>query len=572
MKSIPVLCLFSVMFIFFPFFPFSALEPLANIQVVEEDDFVSRPIEEIEELFRQKEFDIVIDECKRLVAYDPWRWEAKWALMKLSEVYESIGDVGQAQAIRERLKAQTSHPRERAEIMLWQLRHMVEKHDYEKVDEIVDEIITKLVGDYHPIEALGIAIDIDLQRDQYESAQKRIDFLVENYPLHELAMHSPIRLSERYREQDKLDKSLAVLLWLQEVYPRRVDVLVHLADTYRRMGEFDLALEVCDQAVVLAPMHSAILHTMRIKGDIHRQQGDLQGAIEAFTTAAEFRGVDEARWAIRDAAECYRQLGKYKHAIEMLDRLVKDTYPDHFVVEAHMEIASLHDQNRDFEKAEFVLKQLAEKYSQTHQGQEAMMRLLELYWQMNQREKAVDFLVYLVTANPNPEIQQQVFHRMMNFGEGIITEIEARGKLSELKLGLRRKVNQAKYPSEAVYSLRILAEIASRTEDWEQAIFANTRLVEDYHDLQIKLQSYQRLAEAYRKTEDLEQAIESLQRIIELAPNGIMVPETMLKLANFQLEQESQDSHIYKILQQLVEKYPGTREGQEASELLEQFE
>ncbi len=569
MKSFPALFLFSVMFIFLPF---SALELIADKQVIEEDDFVSRPIEEIEELFRQREFDIVIDECKRLVAYDPWRWEAKWALMKLSEVYESIGDVEQAQENRERLKAQTSHPRERAEIMLWQLRHMVEKHDYEKVDEIVDEIITKLVGDYHPIEALGIAIDTDLQRDRYESAQRRIDFLVENYPLHELAMHSPIRLSERYREQDKLDKSLAILLWLQEVYPRRVDVLVHLADTYRKMGEFDLALEVCDQAVVLAPMHSEILHTLRIKGNIHRQQGDLQGAIEAFTIAAEFRGVDEARWAIRDAAECYRQLGKYKHAIEMLDRLVKDTYPDHFVVEAHMEIASLHDQNRDFEKAEFVLKQLAEKYSQTHQGQEAMMRLLELYWQMNQREKAVDFLVYLVTTNPNPEIQQQAFHRMMNFGEGIITEIEARGKLSELKLGLRRKVNQAKYPSEAVYSLRILAEIASRTEDWEQAIFANTRLVEDYHDLQIKLQSYQRLAEAYRKTEDFEQAIESLQRIIELVPNGIMVPETMLKLARFQLEQESPDSHIYKILRQLVEKYPGTREGQEAGELLEQFE
>ena len=569
MKSFPALFLFSVMFIFLPF---SALELIADKQVIEEDDFVSRPIEEIEELFRQREFDIVIDECKRLVAYDPWRWEAKWALMKLSEVYESIGDVEQAQENRERLKAQTSHPRERAEIMLWQLRHMVEKHDYEKVDEIVDEIITKLVGDYHPIEALGIAIDTDLQRDRYESAQRRIDFLVGNYPLHELAMHSPIRLSERYREQDKLDKSLAILLWLQEVYPRRVDVLVHLADTYRKMGEFDLALEVCDQAVVLAPMHSEILHTLRIKGNIHRQQGDLQGAIEAFTTAAEFRGVDEARWAIRDAAECYRQLGKYKHAIEMLDRLVKDTYPDHFVVEAHMEIASLHDQNRDFEKAEFVLKQLAEKYSQTHQGQEAMMRLLELYWQMNQREKAVDFLVYLVTTNPNPEIQQQAFYRMMNFGEGIITEIEARGKLSELKLGLRRKVNQAKYPSEAVYSLRILAEIASRTEDWEQTIFANTRLVEDYHDLQIKLQSYQRLAEAYRKTEDFEQAIESLQRIIELVPNGIMVPETMLKLAHFQLEQESQGSHIYKILRQLVEKYPGTREGQEAGELLEQFE
>ena len=153
---------------------------------------------------------------------------------------------------------------------------MVEKRNFERVDEIVDEIVTKLVGDYHPIEALGIAIDVDLQRRRYESAQKRIDFLVENYPLHELAMHSPLRLSERYREEDTLGKSVAVLLWLQEVYPRRVEVLVHLADTYYRMGEFGLALEICGQATVLAPMHSGILQTMWIKGNIRKQQGDLQ--------------------------------------------------------------------------------------------------------------------------------------------------------------------------------------------------------------------------------------------------------------------------------------------------------
>ena len=57
MKSFPALFLFSVMFIFLPF---SALELIADKQVIEEDDFVSRPIEEIEELFRQREFDIVI--------------------------------------------------------------------------------------------------------------------------------------------------------------------------------------------------------------------------------------------------------------------------------------------------------------------------------------------------------------------------------------------------------------------------------------------------------------------------------------------------------------------------------
>ena len=70
---------------------------------------------------------------------------------------------------------------------------------------------------------------------------------------------------------------------------------------------------------------------------------------------------------------------------------------------------------------------------------------------------------------------------------------------------------------------------------------------------------------------DFEQAIESLKRIIELVPNGIMVPETMLKLAHLQLERESKDSHP-GILRQLVEKYPNTQERQEASKILEDFE
>ena len=194
-------------------------------------------------------------------------------------------------------------------------------------------------------------------------------------------------------------------------------------------------------------------------------------------------------------------------------------------------------------------------------------------------DKAIDFLIYLITANPNPEIQRRASQRMMDFEEGLITEIEARGKLSELKSSLRQKVNQAKHPSETVYSLRVLAEIASRTEDWDQAVFANTRLVEGFHDLRIKLQAYQRLAEVYRQKflqfaekEDFKQATMCLRRIIELAPHGIMIPETMLKLAHFQWEQESKNSDTYKILRQLVERYPGTEEGREAGELLEQFE
>ena len=64
---------------------------------------------------------------------------------------------------------------------------------------------------------------------------------------------------------------------------------------------------------------------------------------------------------------------------------------------------------------------------------------------------------------------------------------------------------------------------------------------------------------------------ESLQRVIELTPSGIMVPETMLKLAHLQLELESKDSYTCTLCQ-LEERYWNTQEGQEVSGILEDFE
>ena len=64
---------------------------------------------------------------------------------------------------------------------------------------------------------------------------------------------------------------------------------------------------------------------------------------------------------------------------------------------------------------------------------------------------------------------------------------------------------------------------------------------------------------------------ESLQRVIELTPSGIMVPETMLKLAHLQLELEPKDSYTGTLCQ-LEERYWNTQEGQEVSGILEDFE
>ena len=75
-----------------------ALMSISWAQSHGDDDFVAKPIEEIEELFRQKQYQIMIEECERLLAYDPWRWEAKWARLKLSECYAALGETENAQA------------------------------------------------------------------------------------------------------------------------------------------------------------------------------------------------------------------------------------------------------------------------------------------------------------------------------------------------------------------------------------------------------------------------------------------------------------------------------------------
>ena len=81
-----------------------------------EEDFVAKPIEEIEELFRQKQYQIVIEECERLIAYDPWRWESNWARLKLSECYTALGQPEKAQAIL--AEAEMSHAEGQAEVLM----------------------------------------------------------------------------------------------------------------------------------------------------------------------------------------------------------------------------------------------------------------------------------------------------------------------------------------------------------------------------------------------------------------------------------------------------------------------
>ena len=108
----------------------------ASAEAVE--NFVAKPIEEIEELFHQKQYHIVIEECERLIAYDPFRWESHWARMKLSECYTALGQPEKAEAIL--VEAEMSHAEGQGEVLIWQFHYAIENGKLNNADKLVDKI------------------------------------------------------------------------------------------------------------------------------------------------------------------------------------------------------------------------------------------------------------------------------------------------------------------------------------------------------------------------------------------------------------------------------------------------
>ncbi|MCZ6680756.1 MAG: hypothetical protein O7E52_26300 [Candidatus Poribacteria bacterium] len=63
-----------------------------------------------------------------------------------------------------------------------------------------------------------------------------------------------------------------------------------------------------------------------------------------------------------------------------------------------------------------------------------------------------------------------------------------------------------------------------------------------------------------------------MDQILVIAPEGPRAPSAMLRAAHYQLAQELQQSDGLKRLRELAEKYPHSEEGEQAREMLEQFD
>ena len=537
----------------------------------EMEDFVAKPIEEIEELFRQKQYQIVIEECERLIAYDPWRWESNWARLKLSECYTALGQIEKAQAIL--AEAEMSHAEGQAEVLMWQLHAAIEKGQLDNADKLVDAIETKFIGEPFVLEAMAEIITSHLENDRLEDARRRIDLMLRKYPFQEQTLWLSLRLGERYREHKEYQGAIELFQKIRKHHPDRVETAAQLAGAYREAGEIDRAIEACYAAIETYPAHWTIVHVWSMLGDMYQEKGDLQAAVKALLTASEFRGTDQARWALRRVAELYRQSGESEQAVEILTTLSIEGFPDRFDAEVLINLTEAYVYNSNYERAESTLKALVESYPQTQHAQEAMLRLLGMYWETNQREKAVDFFRSLL-VHPNPHLRLQAIHHFIedSHEEGILRELEARGKFPEFVRILHQLVDRAASPAAALTPLRGLAVIAQWQDNWDEAIKVNTRLIEDYDDLLITLQARERLAECYSAKGEFDKALDQMNRVLVLAPDGPKAISVKLHIVGYQLEHDRNPSSALNLLQEIAEKYPNSEHGHEAMEMLEQFE
>ena len=535
-----------------------------------EEDFVAKPIEEIEELFRQKQYQIVIGECERLIAYDPWRWESNWARLKLSECYTALGQPEKAQAIL--AEAEMSHAEGQAEVLMWQLHAAIEKEQLDNADKLVDAIETKFIGEPFVLEAMAEIITSHLEHDRLEDARRRIDLMLRKYPFQEQTLWLSLRLGEHYREIEEHQGAIELFQRIRKHHPDRVETAVQLAGAYREVGEIDRAIEACNAAIETYPAHWSIVHVWSMLGDMYQEKGDLQAALKAFLTASEFRGTDQARWALRRVAQLYQQSGESEQAVELLTKLSVEGWPDRFDTEVLINLAEVYRDSSDYERAESTLKELVESYPQTQHAQEAMLRLLGMYWETNQREKAVDFFRSLL-VHPNPHLRLQAIHHFMedSHEEGILRELEARGKFPEFARILHQLADRAASPAAALGSLRGLAVIAQWQEDWDEAIEIDTRLIEDYDDLLIALQAREHLAECYGAKGEFDKALDQMNQVLVLAPDGPKAVSVKLHVAGYQLAQGRDPSSALNLLQEIAEKYPNSERGHEAMEMLERF-
>lgn len=533
----------------------------------DQDEFIVLTQEEIEELFKTQQYERVVKECQKMVENFPWTWEARWAYSKMSEAYMAMGEHEKAEQALAEAESSIGHPRDAAEFISWRIQFAVQKNDLAEARKLCDEAAAKYAGEYTAVEMLRKMGEIYLDRGMVEEAKTLIKQLTDTYPFQEPWLS--MRLAEGYRERGQHEQALEIFKRLVETQEHFVEAWGQLAETYRRIGDSDEALAICDQIIAKFPDYPEIIHLLHLRGDILAEQGDLATAIEAYLAAGEYRGSEQAIYSIRQAAECHKRLGEIDEAVALYRKLAKGELVTSTTVEALQEIARIYQESGQFEEAIQTYQEIAENYPKTRQANESPFRIAEMYWEHGQHETASKMLMQLVTESHTPWMKRKALDMVGSFvgheREGSFAKRQELVKLTKLFQEMNERETNPMVKMELTRTLGWLMEARGR---WMQVIPINQKLLNDYgRDLLIALEARQRLARAYDTIGDFEHALEQVEAILAVAPHGSYAPQAMLQAARCHLDLGNTDK-AKELLETVIKRYPNTEEAQKAQEMM----
>ncbi|MGC8843072.1 MAG: tetratricopeptide repeat protein, partial [bacterium] len=221
----------------------------------------------------------------------------------------------------------------------------------------------------------------------YQKAAEAFKQIADDYPQSSFAKEALHRLGDMLSSAGKNEEAIKVYQEFLEKYPQDEgigEVMMNLAWRFRAKGDWDKEKKTLEEISKLFPNSELGLFAL---GLMYEDEG-LKGNLQAFEKAAELHLKASAYpnpqgpVALLGAANCYFFLGRYREALETVNKLLKE-YPDLYqeaAAEARwIKVKCYIGLKQDREKIIALLQQIAEEYPNTRWAPSAYREIVRLY-------------------------------------------------------------------------------------------------------------------------------------------------------------------------------------------------
>jgi len=183
-------------------------------------------------------------------------------------------------------------------------------------------------------------------------------------------------------------------------YPNNIDAHFCLGESYRKVGEFKLALEHMKRAERLTSDKEALMHIYNRLGLIYWQMGYLDDALlyhsRSLSLARDLGDKSMQASALNNIALIYDNKGELDKALEYYEESLRLETDEKEKAPTYNNIAVIYYQKGDYQKAvEYFQKaiEISERYGDYHGVSISKLNLGEIYRRMKDYEKAEKYIL-----------------------------------------------------------------------------------------------------------------------------------------------------------------------------------